>query len=85
MSPVTPSTHVRWPCTFFIGREHFRDRFWLDNENACSRGVATVHDPAERREMPVSMHPRVEQLRRDEAIAEADTLLLPLPNQLGVA
>jgi hypothetical protein len=32
-----------------------------------------------------SMHPRVEQLRRDETIAEADTLLLPLPNQLGVA
>jgi alkanesulfonate monooxygenase SsuD/methylene tetrahydromethanopterin reductase-like flavin-dependent oxidoreductase (luciferase family) len=27
----------------------------------------------------------VEQLRRDEAIAEADTLLLTVPNQLGVA
>ena len=27
----------------------------------------------------------VEQLRRDEAIAEADTLLLTIPNQLGVA
>ncbi|HEX4166846.1 MAG TPA: hypothetical protein VHZ55_15375 [Bryobacteraceae bacterium] len=27
----------------------------------------------------------VEQLKRDEAIAEADTLLLTLPNQLGVA
>jgi hypothetical protein len=26
----------------------------------------------------------VEQLRRDEAIAEADTLLLTVPNQLGV-
>ena len=27
----------------------------------------------------------VEQLRSDEAIAEADTLLLTVPNQLGVA
>jgi hypothetical protein len=27
----------------------------------------------------------VEQLRRDEAIAEADTLLLTIPNQLGVS
>ena len=26
----------------------------------------------------------VEELRRDEAIAEADTLLLTVPNQLGV-
>ena len=32
-------------------------------------------------------HPEVliEQLRGDEAIAEADTLLLTVPNQLGVA
>jgi len=27
----------------------------------------------------------IEQLRQDEAIAEADTLLLTIPNQLGVA
>jgi hypothetical protein len=27
----------------------------------------------------------IEQLRTDEAIAEADTLLLTVPNQLGVA
>jgi hypothetical protein len=27
----------------------------------------------------------IEQLRNDEAIAEADTLLLTVPNQLGVA
>ncbi len=27
----------------------------------------------------------MEQLRKDEAIAEADTLLLTVPNQLGVA
>ena len=26
----------------------------------------------------------VEQLKKDEAIAEADTLLLTVPNQLGV-
>ena len=27
----------------------------------------------------------IEQLKKDEAIAEADTLLLTIPNQLGVA
>ncbi len=27
----------------------------------------------------------IEQLRKDEAIAESDTLLLTIPNQLGVA
>jgi alkanesulfonate monooxygenase SsuD/methylene tetrahydromethanopterin reductase-like flavin-dependent oxidoreductase (luciferase family) len=27
----------------------------------------------------------IEQLKRDEAVAEADTLLLRVPNQLGVA
>jgi hypothetical protein len=27
----------------------------------------------------------IEQLRKDETIAEADTLLLTIPNQLGVA
>ena len=27
----------------------------------------------------------IKQLRKDEAIAEADTLLLTIPNQLGVA
>ena len=27
----------------------------------------------------------IEQLRKDEAIAEADTVLLTIPNQLGVA
>jgi alkanesulfonate monooxygenase SsuD/methylene tetrahydromethanopterin reductase-like flavin-dependent oxidoreductase (luciferase family) len=27
----------------------------------------------------------IDQLRKDEAIAEADTLLLTVPNQLGVA
>jgi hypothetical protein len=27
----------------------------------------------------------IEQLRKDDAIAEADTLLLTVPNQLGVS
>jgi hypothetical protein len=27
----------------------------------------------------------IEELRKDEAIAESDTLLLTIPNQLGVA
>jgi hypothetical protein len=30
-------------------------------------------------------HVLIEQLKKDEAIAEADTLLLTVPNQLGVA
>jgi hypothetical protein len=30
-------------------------------------------------------HILIEQLRKDEAITEADTLLLTVPNQLGVA
>jgi hypothetical protein len=30
-------------------------------------------------------HVLIEQLRKDEAITEADTLLLTVPNQLGVA
>ena len=32
--------------------------------------------------MPLSL---IKQLAKDEAIAEADTLLLTVPNQLGVA
>ncbi len=34
--------------------------------------------------MPPSRDRLVDQLRADEAIAEADTLLLTVPNQLGV-
>jgi hypothetical protein len=30
-------------------------------------------------------HLLIEQLRKDEAIAEADTLLLTVPNQLGIS
>jgi hypothetical protein len=33
----------------------------------------------------VEPHVLIEQLRRDEATKEADTLLLTVPNQLGVA
>ena len=35
--------------------------------------------------MPPSRTSSIEQLKKDEAIAEADTLLLTVPNQLGVA
>jgi hypothetical protein len=34
--------------------------------------------------MPAEPDVLIEQLRKDEAIAEADTLLLTVPNQLGV-
>jgi hypothetical protein len=47
---------------------------FLDNTTAIfGRGYAAEPDVL------------IEQLRKDEAIAEADTLLLTVPNQLGVA
>jgi hypothetical protein len=43
-------------------------------------------DPREQRfGYAAEPHVLIEQLRKDEAITAADTLLLTLPNQLGVA
>ena len=54
------------------------------NERDAARRAAAVAELYV--EAPVMYEPDklVEQLRADEAIAEADTLLLTVPNQLGV-
>ena len=41
-------------------------------------------EPIRAREPIAEPDALIEQLRKDEAIAEADTLLLTIPNQLGV-
>jgi alkanesulfonate monooxygenase SsuD/methylene tetrahydromethanopterin reductase-like flavin-dependent oxidoreductase (luciferase family) len=62
---------------FYFGRgRHEEDTFGLLDENTKAifgRTYAAEPDAL------------IEQLRKDEAIAEADTLLLTIPNQLGVA
>ena len=59
----------------YFGRGHEEDQIGiLDNTRAIfGRGYAAEPDIL------------IEQLRKDEAIAAADTLLLTVPNQLGVA
>jgi len=60
---------------FYFGRGNEEDQIGiLDNTRAIfGRGYAAEPDVL------------IEQLRKDEAIAAADTLLLTVPNQLGVA
>ena len=60
---------------FYFGQGHEEDQIGiLDNTRAIfGRGYAAEPDVL------------IEQLRKDEAIAAADTLLLTIPNQLGVA
>jgi alkanesulfonate monooxygenase SsuD/methylene tetrahydromethanopterin reductase-like flavin-dependent oxidoreductase (luciferase family) len=61
---------------FFGGRTEEHDQIGLIHEDTRAifgRGYAAQPEIL------------VEQLRKDEAIAEADTLLLTVPNQLGVA
>ena len=52
-----------------------RTREFIDGNRQAvfGRGYAAEPDPL------------IEELRKDEAITEADTLLLTVPNQLGVA
>jgi hypothetical protein len=59
----------------YFGRGEEQDQIGiLDNTRAIfGRGYAAEPDIL------------IEQLRKDEAIAAADTLLLTVPNQLGVA
>ena len=62
--------------TYFGGRTQEQDSIGFIHENTRAifgRGYAAEPDIL------------IEQLRKDEAIAEADTLLLTVPNQLGVA
>jgi hypothetical protein len=48
---------------------------YIDGPNQAIFGRSYAAEP----------HVLIEQLKEDEAIAEADTLLLTVPNQLGVA
>jgi alkanesulfonate monooxygenase SsuD/methylene tetrahydromethanopterin reductase-like flavin-dependent oxidoreductase (luciferase family) len=60
----------------YFGRGNERDQFgYIDGPNRAvfGRGYAAEPDLL------------IDQLREDQAIAEADTLLLTIPNQLGVA
>ena len=59
----------------YFGRDSSQDQFGYIEEN--TRAVFGRHYAAE----PDVL---IEELKKDEAIAEADTLLLTVPNQLGV-
>jgi alkanesulfonate monooxygenase SsuD/methylene tetrahydromethanopterin reductase-like flavin-dependent oxidoreductase (luciferase family) len=65
-----------------------RDRSYFGSEREDEDQIGFIH-PRTRaifgRSYAGEPHLLIEQLRKDEAIAEADTLLLTVPNQLGVA
>jgi hypothetical protein len=64
-----------------------RDRAYFGGERGSEDQVGFI-DPRTRaifgRSYAAEPDALIEQLRQDEAIAEADTLLLTIPNQLGV-
>jgi alkanesulfonate monooxygenase SsuD/methylene tetrahydromethanopterin reductase-like flavin-dependent oxidoreductase (luciferase family) len=60
---------------YFGGRDEADYVGFIDEKTRAIFGRSYAADP----------EALVEQLRKDEAIAEADTLLLTVPNQLGVA
>ena len=57
---------------------------WTPASPASSRRVYSLDRPGGAHDDTLDPHDLPEQLRGDEAIAEADTLLLTVPNQLGV-
>jgi hypothetical protein len=65
-----------------------RDRSYFGSEREDEDQIGFI-DPRARaifgRSYAAEPDVLIEQLRKDEAIAEADTLLLTVPNQLGVA
>jgi len=65
-----------------------RDRAYFGGERGGEDQIGFI-DPQTRaifgRSYAAEPDALIEQLRQDEAIAEADTLLLTIPNQLGVA
>jgi hypothetical protein len=65
-----------------------RDRAFFGQDDEPTDQIGTIDAKTPRRLRP-KLRGRagrlIEQLRKDEAIAEADTLLLTIPNQLGVA
>ena len=54
-----------------------------ESADAVDEAITSRHSIRAFLRTPVSRE-LIEQLKRDEAIAEADTLLLTVPNQLGV-
>ena len=65
-----------------------RDRAYFGGEDSGEDHVGFIDDKTRAifgRSYAAEPDKLIEQLRQDEAIAEADTLLLTVPNQLGVA
>ena len=64
-----------------------RDRAYFGRGGQEDDRIGLIHDARAifGRGYAAEPHVLIEQLRKDEAIAEADTLLLTVPNQLGVA
>jgi alkanesulfonate monooxygenase SsuD/methylene tetrahydromethanopterin reductase-like flavin-dependent oxidoreductase (luciferase family) len=65
-----------------------RDRTYFGDRTRDQDSIGVIHDDTRAifgRSYAAEPDILVEQLRKDEAIAEADTLLLTVPNQLGVA
>jgi alkanesulfonate monooxygenase SsuD/methylene tetrahydromethanopterin reductase-like flavin-dependent oxidoreductase (luciferase family) len=65
-----------------------RDRAYFGSGGEQADQIGLIHETTRAifgRSYAAEPDDLVEQLRRDEAIAEADTLLLTVPNQLGVA
>jgi alkanesulfonate monooxygenase SsuD/methylene tetrahydromethanopterin reductase-like flavin-dependent oxidoreductase (luciferase family) len=84
--------HARSPRTS-VSRSIFpltddRDRMYFGREGQDKDQIGFIDGPNQAifgRSYAAEPHVLIEQLRNDEAIAEADTLLLTVPNQLGVA
>ena len=65
-----------------------RDRSYFAHEREYDDQIEFIDDSTRAifgRSYAAEPQVLIEQLRKDEAIAEADTLLLTVPNQLGVA
>jgi alkanesulfonate monooxygenase SsuD/methylene tetrahydromethanopterin reductase-like flavin-dependent oxidoreductase (luciferase family) len=86
------ASHARTPRTS-VSRSIFpliddRDRVYFGREGLDKDQIGFIDGPNQAifgRSYAAEPHILIEQLRKDEAIAEADTLLLTVPNQLGVA
>ena len=84
--------HARTPRTS-VSRSIFpliddRDRIYFGREGHDKDQIGFIDGPNQAifgRSYAAEPHVLIEQLRKDEAITEADTLLLTVPNQLGVA
>jgi alkanesulfonate monooxygenase SsuD/methylene tetrahydromethanopterin reductase-like flavin-dependent oxidoreductase (luciferase family) len=84
--------HARTPRTS-VSRSIFpliddRDRLYFGRGGQDQDEIGYIDGPNQAifgRSYAAEPHVLIEQLKKDEAIAEADTLLLTVPNQLGLA